>query len=286
LNEGGSDDELHGILNALTSKFDSDLDHEMTSHAPQPNPNKRPWTHPGPDPEFDWDHWMNLEDSPPPGLAPPKRPKLFDHENQVEHASVQQPNPGPSNPGPSNPGPSADPHFDWNYWTNLVNLPPLRVVPLRVVPSPKEPGLAHENQVEHVQQPSRPGPSSDLDSGWMSLDDLAPGGPPRLAASPEEFGQAHEYQAGHVQPSNPGPSTEPKDEGVPPGSPPLPDPERGLDHQSSSEDSQPVDPQAAATYAAKGKAKQLRRVSGTMRGVGNAAQRELQLAERSLDPRE
>jgi hypothetical protein len=276
LNKGGGDDELHGILYGLTSKYDSDSDHELTSHAPQPNPNpnKRPWTHPGPDPNFDWDHWTNLEDS-----APPKQPKLFDHENQVEHASVQQPNPGSSNPGPSNPGPSADSDFDWNYWTNLVNPPPLRVLA-----PPKEPGLAHENQVKDVQQPSRPGPS-DLDSGWMSLDDLS-GGPPRLAASPEEFGQAHEYQAGHVQPSNPGPSTEPKDEGVPPGSPPLPNPEPGLDHQSSSEDSQPLDPQAAALYAAKGKAKQLRRVSGTIRDVGNAAQRELQFAERSLDPRE
>jgi hypothetical protein len=42
----------------------------------------------------------------------------------------------------------------------------------------------------------------------------------------------------------------------------------------------------AAIYAAKGKAKQLRRVSGTARDVANAAQRKLQPAERSLDPGE
>jgi hypothetical protein len=47
-----------------------------------------------------------------------------------------------------------------------------------------------------------------------------------------------------------------------------------------------VDPQLeAAIYAAKFKAKESRRhgISGTARGVGNLAQRELQPAERSLD---
>jgi len=51
--------------------------------------------------------------------------------------------------------------------------------------------------------------------------------------------------------------------------------------QSSSANSQPLDPEAeaAARYAAKGKGK----VPGSLRDVGNVAQRELQLAERSLD---
>jgi len=65
----------------------------------------------------------------------------------------------------------------------------------------------------------------------------------------------------------------------------LTDPELHLDHQSSSSDSEPVDPQAAL-YAAKGKAKELRRTPGTARDVGNADQSELQPAERSLDPGE
>jgi hypothetical protein len=86
------------------------------------------------------------------------------------------------------------------------------------------------------------------------------------------------------QPSpNLGSPKDPKDE-VDPGSPPSLDPELHLDHQPLSADPQPVDPQLeAAIYAAKGKAKESRRISGTARDVGNVAQRELQLAERSLD---
>jgi hypothetical protein len=69
---------------------------------------------------------------------------------------------------------------------------------------------------------------------------------------------------------------------------PLADPELHSDHQSLSVpvDSQPVDLQASI-YAAKGKAKESRRISGTARDVGNhATQRDLQPAERSLDPGE
>ena len=87
---------------------------------------------------------------------------------------------------------------------------------------------------------------------------------------------------------NLGPPKEPENE-VLPGPLPNPDPEHNSGHQSSSADSQPVDPEAAAAaarYALKGKAKVERRVSGTARDVGNAAQRELQSAERSLDPGE
>jgi hypothetical protein len=62
----------------------------------------------------------------------------------------------------------------------------------------------------------------------------------------------------------------------------MTDPELHLDYESLSIDFQPVDPQVAI-YAAKGKAKESRRISGTARDVGNAAQRELQPVERSLD---
>jgi hypothetical protein len=79
-----------------------------------------------------------------------------------------------------------------------------------------------------------------------------------------------------------GSPTEPENEVVhgPPTTPEPADPELPPDHQPLSEDSF-----IAAIYAAKGKAKQSRRV-GTARDVENAAQRELQPAERSLDPEE
>ena len=82
---------------------------------------------------------------------------------------------------------------------------------------------------------------------------------------------------------NLGSPKEPENEVVP-GPPPSPDPELHSDDQSSTVDSQPD--LEAAIYAAKGKAKQLRSISGTARDVGNAAQRELRPTERSLDPRE
>jgi hypothetical protein len=239
------DDDLHELLHKIGSK-EYASDHELTwAHAPQPNPKEGPST--GPDPNFDWDDWMNLEDTQPPKLG-----------------------------------------------------------------SSKESGLTREKQVEHAQKPN-PGLSKDPDSEWISLDDLPP---PRLAL-PEEFGHesGHEYvtvdRVDHGQQSNPGPSTkpehevvtaplpnlgspkvsdsEPEDREVVARPPPSSDPEVHLDHQSSSEDSQPEDPQAAvdaARYAAKGKAKVERRISGTARDVGNAAQKELQPVERSLDPRE
>jgi hypothetical protein len=73
---------------------------------------------------------------------------------------------------------------------------------------------------------------------------------------------------------NLGSPKEPKNEVVP-GPPPRPDSELHSDDQSSITDSQ-LD-LLAAIYAAKGKAKQLRSISGTARDVGNAAQRELLL---------
>ena len=70
-------------------------------------------------------------------------------------------------------------------------------------------------------------------------------------------------------PSNLGSPKEPEDP-VLPGQPTSPDPELPLNHQSSNSDSQPVDLQAAI-YAAKGKAKDSRGISGTARDVWNVA---------------
>jgi hypothetical protein len=296
------------------------------AHALQPNPNPGPWTdsyfdlnywfppvhepenqvehvqqpNPGPstDSNLDWNYWTNLEDPPPPRPASPKELGQA-HENPAEH--VQQPNPGPL----------TDSDFDWNYWSKLEDPAPRPA-------SPKELGQAHENP--HVQQPNS-GPSTDSDFDWNYWANLEDPPPPR-PASQKEFGQAHGYQVEHVQQLKPGPSTDPDfdwnywtnlEDPLPlrpassrpsnplagpsnpgpsnplagPSNPGLPtEPELHSDHQSSSADSQPEDLEAAITYAWKGKAKESRSNSGTASDVGNAAQRELQPAERPLDPGE
>lgn len=118
------------------------------------------------------------------------------------------------------------------------------------------------------------GPSTDPNSEFISLDDLPP---PGLASLEEGLGQAHEY---HILGSSQleGPSivhgspknseSEPEDEEMLQGPPTTP--EHQLDHQSPSAGSQPIDLQAAI-YAAKGKAKESRRVSGTARDTGHVA---------------
>ena len=117
------------------------------------------------------------------------------------------------------------------------------------------------------------------------------------SASPKEIDRTSEYQAGHVQQSDPGLS---RDSGFslnslhvpasvvhPPSMnawlPTWPENEAVTPSESSPNPTQPVDSQAAVN-AAKGKAKESRHISGTTGDVGNAAQRELQSDERSLDP--
>ena len=112
---------------------------------------------------------------------------------------------------------------------------------------------------------------------WMNVED-----PPPRPTSPKGFGQAHKHQVGPPRPPSssgyaPSPP-EPEPEVVTP-SPPL----SNLGSLSLGEDSQSVDAQAAAVYAAKGKAKVSRHISGTAIDVENAVQRELQPGERSLD---
>jgi len=184
-----------------------------------------------------------------------------DHELMEEH--VPQPNTSPM------PSTSEDQDFDsgWDYWTNLEDQPP----PKRPKPeSSKEFGQAHEGQ---VQQPN-PGPSNPRppDPGAWNPGPSNPRPPTGsrygvvIAPSPNP-GSAEELEYEAAQ-----------HEGPP--SPELTDPELHLsDDQSSSADSQPVDPSAAALYAAKGKSKELRGIPDTTRDVGDAAQRELQLGE-------
>jgi len=146
---------------------------------------------------------------------------------------------------------------------------------------------AHAPQLNPNPNPN-PGPSTDHQ---MSSEDIPP---PRLEL-PKEFGQAHEHQ---VQQPNSGPPADlsfeqnyhPASVMHPPSTsegPPLPSPESTDPGPSSSTGSQSDDSEIqAAIYAAKGKAKVSRRIYGTAEDVGNAAQRELQPDERSLDPGE
>jgi hypothetical protein len=188
------------------------------------------------------------------GLTEPLFSLDLGSSSEQEYKWVHAPPPNPSpNPNPipnSRPSidPSADPDFDWNYWMNVEDPPP-----------PEEFGQAHKYQVDPLNPPSTSG----------------------YAPSPPE--PEHEVVTPGPLPSNLG-SPKPEDEAVP-RPPSSLNPELPLDHQSLSTDSQLADLQAAI-YAAKGKAKESRGISGTARDVGNAAQRESQPAERSLDPGE
>jgi hypothetical protein len=239
-NKGDDESIWPADIPALTS-YGSD--HELTgAHAPQgpqPNPKKRPLT--DTDPDFDWGYWMDKDSPPRPRPVPPKEyGQAHDFQLEVEH--VQDESPWPS------PGTSTE--EEWETFDALDKV--LR----QGSASPEEFGQAHEYPVEYVQQP-KPGPSADPDFNWdywMNLEDPPPSRPsPSKLSIPES--------------SNPGPSN-----------PSLPtEPEFHPDDQSLSADDQMDDIQAAI-YAAKGKGKQLRHISGTARDVRNAAQRELQLA--------
>jgi hypothetical protein len=122
----------------------------------------------------------------------------------------------------------------------------------------------------HAPHPPSADPNFDWEH-WMNVEDTSPRPP-----SPKEFGnwQGHKY---HLDPLNP-PSTS----GYAP-SPPEPKQEVVAPSPPSSDLGPPTEPEdeaarQAALYAAKGKAKVSRRISGTATDVGNAAQRELQPA--------
>jgi hypothetical protein len=105
---------------------------------------------------------------------------------------------------------------------------------------------------------------------WMNAEDPPPGLP-----SPKGFSQAHKYPVDPNLPSTSG--------SVPSPPEPEPEPEVVTPSPPSSNLGPPNEPEdeaarQAAIYAAKGKAKVSRRISGTATDVGNAAQRELQPA--------
>ena len=139
-----------------------------------------------------------------------------------------------------------------------------------VLPQPKrpalskEPGQANEDQSdsdsEHVSGSFRSSSSSmptESDYDGISYDEMNQI-MDHITASPKDLDQAHQHKMRDVQQMNPGPSN-PSLPTEPPSTAEPTDPELNPDDQE-------MDRQAAI-YAAKGKAKQLRRVSGTAREV-------------------
>ena len=214
-----------------SSDFDSD---SLSSESPAPLiTNKRPST--GPDPDFDWDYWMNMV-----GPPRPKRPKLASSEEFGQANEDQEVN-APVNAPQPNSEPLTDSHFDMTEPFGPDDLQLSLATPQNRLDQ------AHEHQMVHVQQPNR-GPSD-----------------PRLQTGPGNSA---------VTPGWPNlPIPDDLNHEVPPGQRPTPeltDPELHSDHQSLSTGIQPADV-LAAIYEAKGKAIQPRRIPGTARDVGKVA---------------
>jgi hypothetical protein len=225
---------------------------------------------------------MGLDDSPAPRPSSGKGIDL----GPEDQGHVQQPS------SPTGP----DPNLNSDRWVSLDDL--------YHPATQKDVGLAPE----HQQQPSTVSPTGfDLDPPPYPLAPIRvdndyyvdlPSSPTESYSYSYPGAVAHSPPSGAGSPTVPefkasGSPTVPEDEVVP-GPPPSPstDPELHLDHPSSSADlpaadSQPPSPDLLASiYTAKGKAKVSRRVSSPARDAGNAAQRELQSAGRSLDPGE
>ena len=259
----------------------------QVEHVQQPNP--RPLTDPV-------HHWASFDDPPTPRPA-----SQNDLAPEYQGGHVQQPNPKPLT------DPDPDPDLDWNRWMGLDD--PL--APSLRPESPKEIGLAPEQQVEHVQQPD-PGTSSSAPpvpdhESTNVVQSPAPnpasstGNPgslvePSSSTAPvqgswDHFNAVWDDLWWYKPGANPRPATppspdlgspkEPENEVVP-GPPPTPESTDPSDPHSLGVGVQPEDLRAAlygnenlqdAMYAEKGKAKDSRSISGTARDVGNAAQR-------------
>jgi hypothetical protein len=170
----------------------------------------------------------------------------------------------PERPQPRpKPSPLADPDFDWEGW---MNAPDPSSSGQRHPSLPSSFGGAHWYKVDPKDQPSSSGHGPSPPIGEPENEVVTSPSSPNLGSeSPKE------------------PEYEMAQEPLP--TPESTDPMLHLDPQSSSSDSQPVDLQSIV-YAAKGKAKQLRRISSSTRDVGDVAQRKLQPAEMSLGPGE
>ena len=269
---------------------DFDWDH-WTKKVNQPPPK------PGPsaDSDFDWDHWTKVVNQPQPEPVSLKSStstkSRLGWKHWVNPLNLMDPmKPGAIPPKPKPSKPSADSGVTWKHWVNPLNL----MDPMKPGAIPSKPKLSN--------------PSTDSGVTWKYwlnplnlMDPLVPGA--RLESSkslsPKPSG-AGQSIAGPSKPWTPPPIQPPKGIkiGLPPdpespppelnleplkrpvnevvpGPPPTPDSELNSGHPWSSANFEPpYQPPdlPAAVYAMKGKSKQLRRVSGSTRDVGNEAQ--------------
>ena len=196
----------------------------------------------------------------------------------VVHAQEPNPAPSTSNPNPlmgsTSPGSYSDSEELWTesddeqeYHTILESssgydelhpgLPGARPPQLEPGPNPKKRPLTF---------PPWEGAGSDSDTDWEFLVNMEDP-PPKRPALSKEFGVDVQQTDTDTGPSNPKLPTEPGGyEAVtaPPGPPDL--------VGSTKEPDDAIDPHDAL-YAAKGKSKELRHISGHARDIGNAAQR-------------
>ena len=271
---------------------DPGFDWEHWQNAPSPpkpsyqmghmqQPNAGPLT--GPDPNFDWEHWQNA-------LSPPKPSSPNEFGLAPEH---QVTNPWATGP---------DPGLDSNRWVSLDDLfarpasakentapaqhldtkPDSDPNLMAAHQPPPYPLSSTEFGKDHdVNQPLSYAPEATDFYSYSYPGSVAH--PPSLGAGSSTVPEHEE-----VTPSSPnlGSPKEPENEVVP-RPPPTPE---SSDPQSLSTAVQPEDLRAAmygnedlqaSMYAAKGKGKESRSITSTAGAVGNAAQRELQPAERS-----
>jgi hypothetical protein len=276
---------------------------EDQEHVQQPN------TGPLTDPDFDWDHWMNLDIPLAPSPRPASQKELdlaTEHEEHVQQPNLASSKSGLSKPGYSYPGYPNPGYPNPNLADEYFWGKPVESSDAHALSSPAPPGPDHgsPNVVQSpapnsasstanpgpIVEPSSPSSTAPMQGSWDRFNALwddqwwyKPGahvpqpnadpGPLTELDSDRNLMSAHQPEQEVATPPSPdlGSPKEPEYDVVnePPPSPGLTDPELHLDHQSLSTDSPPVD-LLAAIYAAKGKAKEARRISGTARDGGNA----------------
>jgi hypothetical protein len=142
---------------------------------PNPNPNKRPWT--DPDPNFDWDYWMNLDSEGPP-LKRPALPKESGQAHEYVHSE------------PSESDSSTDSESEYyliSYDSEDMHQFQKKLGPIAA--PPKEYDQADRHQMR-LEQQTNPGPSTDPDFDWSNPGHSNPGppnlGPPNPSRHPRQ----------------------------------------------------------------------------------------------------
>jgi len=291
----GGHDEWHNVpLDSQTSSMHGPL-------PKLPNPNPRPSTDSGIDSNsrtnlkdtaplrpatlnpkpatdnFDWNYWTNLKDSPPASPKPSNSKSGFKWFNKLR---LLDPLPRPGSSKPSNPKPSTKSGSSWlDKLSKLDPLPrPGLSKPYNSMPNPKPSTKSRldwldkwASWVDPLPRPARPAAASSKSLKSYPSD---PG--PSTSGSFDSMASPRPLEALRIKPLKPGSANqnEAVDKEVVHRPPPTPEPtglEYHSDHSSLSTDSQPLDLQAIV-YAAKGKAKQARSISGAARNFGNASE--------------